>query len=305
MNDLWVQLRALILGYPVPPEMIDPGYPQILQQTTGFVLTVLITVLSLIVGAVVAAGLVVLRQNPLVDHRRDIVERALGSLARNSSIAIIEVIRGLPIIVLVLLIFSLPYPLAGLRLPGFLLALVAFSLYAAVYFAESMRAGLRSIDPQLRDSARVLGLTRGQILWGIDLPLTLRAVRPDLINIAVTVFKDTSVLAVVALPELTYTSRQMQMSEPADYGVILLLVLVLYWAPAATLSGLAQRLRARRPPPYQRAPQIRQTKPKGEPHEEVAGSSTGGRRSGGRSVVGSGHSSGGSGGSGRGGSASG
>jgi ABC-type amino acid transport system permease subunit len=67
--------------------------------------------------------------------------------------------------------------------------------------------------------------------------------RPDLINLAITVFKDTSTLAVVAVPELTYTARQLLIAEPLNYGLVLLVVLGLYWLPATLLSALALRHR--------------------------------------------------------------
>jgi polar amino acid transport system permease protein len=143
-------------------------------------------------------------------------------------------------------LFYLPYPLLGLRLPGFVLAIAAFGLYAGVYLSESMRAGLRSVDPQLRAAGQVLGLTKPQILIMIELPLVYRTMLPDVINVAVTVFKDTSTLAIVAVAELTYTGRQMLMSESLNYGLVLVVILFSYWAPATVLSAWALRAERRR-----------------------------------------------------------
>ena len=164
---------------------------------------------------------------------------------QGAATAFVEGVRGLPVILLVLIVFSLPYPLSGLRLPGVVLATVAFGLYAAAYLSESLRAGLRAVDPQLRESGRVLGLSGMQVFAHIELPIIYRTMRPDLINVAVTVFKDTSTLAVVAVPELTYTGRQMLMSEPHNYGIVLLVVLFLYWVPSTVLSAWAQRTEQR------------------------------------------------------------
>ncbi|HYO49292.1 MAG TPA: ABC transporter permease subunit, partial [Chloroflexia bacterium] len=118
--------------------------------------------------------------------------------------------------------------------------------YASVYLSEITRAGLRAMDPRLRDVGQVLGLTRRQILLRIELPLIFRAMMPDIVNIAVTVFKDTSALAVVAVPELTYTARQMLMAEPLNYGLVLLIVLIYYWVPATVLSAFAHHREQRR-----------------------------------------------------------
>ncbi len=246
IGELHHLLATLLAGYPVPPEMVDPRYPAAIQRAGGLALTVFITAGGLLVGFGLGLLLVACRRNPLAGPGRDPGERLLGRTLQYTATAVVEGVRGLPIILLVLIVFTLPYPLTGLRLPGVLLAVAAFGLYAAVYLAESMRAGLRSVDPQLRAAGRVLGLSSRQIFTSIELPLIYRTMRPDLINVAVTVFKDTSTLAVVAVPELTYTGRQMLMSEPAHYGICLLIVLLLYWAPATALSALAVRSEQRR-----------------------------------------------------------
>ena len=236
-------LGILLFGYPVPPELLDPRYPALLQRGGGLLLTVLLTVVSMAIGF--GLGVLLLAGRRFLAGRADPGERLLGVLVRGASAAFVVTVRGLPIMLLVLLVFGLPYPLLGLRVPGFVLAVAAFSVYAGVYLCESLRAGLRSVDPQLRPAGRVLGLTGWQVFRHVELPLIYRTMRPDLLNITVTVFKDTSVLAVVAVPELTYTGRQMIVAEPVNYGLLLLAVLLLYWAPATALSALAASVKGR------------------------------------------------------------
>jgi ABC-type amino acid transport system permease subunit len=62
----------------------------------------------------------------------------------------------------------------------------------------------------------------------------------------VTVFKDTSTLAMVAMAELTYTGRMILASEPAQYATVMFVVLLFYWIPASVLSAAALRLAKRR-----------------------------------------------------------
>jgi His/Glu/Gln/Arg/opine family amino acid ABC transporter permease subunit len=238
-------LTLLVFGFPVPPEMIDPNYPIFLQQAGGLLLTLLITLFSLIIGAGVGTTLAVARRNRTTGQRdalRSVVARTNQLLVA----AFVEGIRALPIMLLVLLIFYVPYRVVEIRVPSFALAIAAFSLYAGVYFSEILRAGFRSVDPGLRQAGRVLGLTPWQILWKIELPIACRTMMPDVINLAVTVFKDTSTLAIVAVPELTYVVRQLLMAKPMEYEVALLMVLVLYWMPAMALSMLAFRVDPRR-----------------------------------------------------------
>lgn len=231
-------VTALVLGYPQPPEMLDPRFPAFLQCISGLLLTFLVTGASLIVGG--AIGLI------LASCRRESVEgararRFTSRLISYCAGALVEGVRSLPIAILVLLVFHLPYPLTGARIPDLLLAMAAFSLYAGVYLCEIIRSGLRSVHPEMAQSGRVLGLSPIQIFLRIELPLVCRTMTPDLINLMITLFKDSSALAIVAVSELTYIGRQTIMSEPGSYGLVMLLVLVMYWVPASFLSALALR----------------------------------------------------------------
>ncbi|MGA7732804.1 MAG: ABC transporter permease subunit [Chloroflexia bacterium] len=246
LMTLWDIFAVLLFGYPLPPEMLDPRFPAFLQRSGGLLLTGLISIISFSIGTGIGIVLgLCQRENP-EELREDKPGRFFAWVLRNAAKGIVVGIRSLPIMLLILLVFYLPYPLAGLRYPGIVLAIAAFSLYAGVYLCEIMRAGLRSMDPRLRDVGQVLGLTPRQILFRIELPLICRAMMPDIVNVAVTVFKDTSALAVVAVPELTYTARQMLMAEPLNYGIVLLIVLAYYWVPATILSAFALHREQRR-----------------------------------------------------------
>ncbi len=68
---------------------------------------------------------------------------------------------------------------------------------------------------------------------------------PALLGLAITVFKDTSVLVVVAAGELTYTSRQVQTAAPVNYAMVLGIVIVIYWSIAAFGSIVVSRIEKR------------------------------------------------------------
>ena len=238
-------LVLLLFGYPVPAEMLDPRFPAFLQRAGGLWLTLLVTLVSLSSGACLGLALALARRTLSARARENHPFPLAADAGRYLAAVIVEGIRGLPIMVIVLLTFHLPYRFGGLRLPAFMLATVAFSLYAGVYVCETVRAGLQSIGAELQEAGRVLGLTPRQILLRIELPLVWRVMLPDFIGLAVTVFKDTSTLAIVAVGELTYVGRQMLMSEPVNYGLVLFVILVLYWVPASLLSGYASRVAQR------------------------------------------------------------
>jgi len=240
MNDS--MLATLFFGFPLPPEMIDPRFPAFIQRAGGLLLTLWVTAASLAAGGALGALLALARREGLPAAGSGPVDRiaraAIGLLAG----AIVYSVRNLPIMIIVLATFYLPYSLLQIRVPGVVLAIAAFSLYTAVYLAEILRSGFRAVGSELSDAARVLGMSRTQVFMRIELPIALRTMRPDLLNLAITVFKDTSTLSIVAVAELTYVARQMLASRPLDYELALLLVLVLYWVPSTLLSMLATRL---------------------------------------------------------------
>lgn len=125
-------LITLLAGYPLPPEMIDPRFPVFLQRAGGLSLTLLITVLSLCLGAGMGTALALCRRETTEDPRVNIFNRLIARALSYASAALVEGIRGLPIMVLILLTFHLPFRLAGVRFPAVILAIAAFSLYAAV-----------------------------------------------------------------------------------------------------------------------------------------------------------------------------
>ncbi|HVV81880.1 MAG TPA: ABC transporter permease subunit [Kofleriaceae bacterium] len=244
--DLGHLMWRLLVGYPQPAEMIDHRYPTWLQRPGGLVLTLLVTALSLalglVIGCLLALGDRATSAGPDVDPIERVMRRGLRALLR----AFIEIVRGLPIMLLVLLVFYLPYRLFAIRAPAAVLAIVAFSIYAGVYLCEILLAGFRSVDRDLLAAGQVLGLSPWKVFLRIELPIAARNMSPDLINLAVTVFKDTSTLAVVAMAELTYTGRIVLASEPAQYAGVMFLVLVYYWIPATLLSAAALRMDRRR-----------------------------------------------------------
>jgi len=228
-------LHPLLFGFPVPPEMIGFRFPEFFYRVGGLSLTVMITLPSLVIGMLIGCLLAIFRRKPPRN-----VPFVLHSIFRSMDFiaaGLVETVRGLPIILLVLLIFYLPFPLTGLRIPSVILATTAFSLYAGAYFSEIIRSGFRSIPIGLHESGKILGLSSFKIFIKIEMPLVVRKMMPDIVNLAVTIFRDTSVLTVVGIAEMTHTGRQMMISWPVNYGLVLLLMMFLYWFPAVLISS--------------------------------------------------------------------
>ncbi len=236
-------LHALLFGFPVSGEMIDPTYPALLQRTGGLCLTLMITFFSLLLGTPLGLALALARgEEGECRVQRSRLANGLLRATRLLARLVTEGIRGVPVMILVLLVFYLPYPLLGVRAPGAVLAIVAFSLYCGAYLSETFRSGFRAVRSGWLDAARALGLSGRQTLLVVKLPIATRAMIPSLAGLAITILKDTSVLMVVAVGELTFTSRQIMISEPRNYGLVLILVMAMYSGIATLGSILVGRL---------------------------------------------------------------
>src|SRR5207248_3558592 len=120
----------------------------------------------------------------------------------------------------------------------------ALSLNAAAYISEIFRAGIESIDSGQMEAARSLGMDyTGAMRWVI-LPQTLRRVLPPLTNEAVALLKDTSLISVIGLAELTRVGRE-QASNSGSPVTMLLAVAVFYLALTLPLTYLVRCLEAR------------------------------------------------------------
>jgi glutamine transport system permease protein len=119
----------------------------------------------------------------------------------------VTVIRNTPILVLVLFsYFALPE--LGVRLGKIESFVATLALYSGAYLAEVFRGGLVSVPPGQREAGLAIGLSEMQIRTSIIIPLMLRNVLPSLGSTFISLFKDTSLAAAIAVPELTFEARK-------------------------------------------------------------------------------------------------
>ncbi|MBV9521367.1 MAG: amino acid ABC transporter permease [Alphaproteobacteria bacterium] len=118
-----------------------------------------------------------------------------------------ELFRNLPLLVLVLWVFTVLPLLTGLTLSPLLSGVVALTLNLSAFIAEIYRAGITSIAPGQSHAALALGMTRQQLYKRIVLPQAIMRVLPALGSMWVSLFKDTSILSVIGVGELMYEGR--------------------------------------------------------------------------------------------------
>ncbi len=178
----------------------------------------------------------------------------LLALGRQSSLPIlriactiyIELVRGLPLIgILFMAQFLLPLLLPGdWRLDRLARAIAGLILFNAAYLAETVRGGLQSLPRGQIEAAKVLGLNAPLRLWLIVLPQAIRMVIPAIVGQFIAMFKDTSLLALFALAELTGIARSI-LAQPdfmGRYAEVYLFIGLIYWIVCFTLSQVSRKL---------------------------------------------------------------
>ena len=134
----------------------------------------------------------------------------MASLARKPWItlpvhAYVEIFRCTPVLVqIVWFYFALPI-VVGVSLPAWLAAGLGLTLYMGSFSTEIVRGGIISIDRGQWQAARALGMTYGEMMRHVILPQAIRRMVPPFVNQSVTQLKNTSLLYVVAVPDLMYT----------------------------------------------------------------------------------------------------
>ena len=162
---------------------------------------------------------------------------------RAAATAYVELFRNLPLILVVYWAFYVVPILTGVGLSPLATGLAALALNVTAYNAETFRAGINSIRRGQTEAALALGMNRAQVLRRVVLPQALRRITPVLASTGVSLFKDTSLVSVIAVSELAYASMQIRAQS---YRVLEMLtaMAVIYWLlgyPQAKLVDWIQR----------------------------------------------------------------
>ncbi len=155
----------------------------------------------------------------------------------------ISALRGIPILVLLLMVFYL-LPAVGLEAPPLVAAIAALTLNTAAFQAEIYRGGFAVIPPGQIEAARVLGLGETRIKTRILIPQVIWLVTPALVNEIIVLLKNSSLVSVIAVTELMRVSQQL-VSKTYKPTEVYLAACLLYVLMNLCLSALGSRLRRR------------------------------------------------------------
>lgn len=171
-----------------------------------------------------------------------------GRTVRAAIRVYVECVRNIPLLLLVYLVFYGIPSVVSLDYTATQSFVMTLSLYSAAYLVEIFRAGLLAVGRGIHDAGRAIGLTAWQRLIHVRLPIMVRIVLPSLSNTFVSLFKDTSIASVLAIPELTYGAQWINFNTfriIEVYAVVAPMYVVAGYAILAGLRLLERRFAVR------------------------------------------------------------
>jgi general L-amino acid transport system permease protein len=166
---------------------------------------------------------------------------------RAFSVIYIEVIRGVPLITVLFMasvMFALFMP-EGVRIEQLLRAQVAIILFIAAYMAEAVRGGLQAVPRGQYEAAEALGLPYWRMMGLIILPQALKISIPPIVNIFISVFKDTSLVVIIGIYDFAYAVKKSVETDIAWRSYIVeafLFSILIYWVYCFAMSKYSQWL---------------------------------------------------------------
>ncbi len=160
-----------------------------------------------------------------------------------SARAYVELFRGTPLLIQLYLIFY-GLPNVGIKLSPLVAAVIGLGLNYAAYEAENYRAGIQAIPHGQMEAALSLGMTRAQALRHVIVPQAMRLVIPPVTNDFIALFKDSSIVSVITMVELTKVYGQLA-STYYDYIGVGILTAAIYFLLGLPFVRLARWAEAR------------------------------------------------------------
>ncbi|MBI9080211.1 MAG: amino acid ABC transporter permease [Pseudodesulfovibrio sp.] len=156
----------------------------------------------------------------------------------------IEMIRGMPLLLLIFWFFFLAPVLLGQSLPAFTTTMVCFMIFTGAYIGEIVRAGVVALPSGQMEAARGSGLSKYQAMRFVILPQALRNMIPSFVNQFVSLTKDTSLASVIGVNELTRTGVQVDNREMIGSFEVWITIAALYFVVCYILTSISRRMEA-------------------------------------------------------------
>ncbi|MGH7153473.1 MAG: amino acid ABC transporter permease [Acetobacteraceae bacterium] len=176
----------------------------------------------------------------------------LGRLSRSKLvnlplIGLIEAFRCTPLLVQIIWFYYALPVLLHIQIPAIGAAVAVLSLYTGVFYAEIFRGGIISIEAGQWDAARALGLSRWRMMRLVILPQAIRRMVPPFVNQSITQLKNTSLVSVIAVPDLLYQGTIITETtyKPLEVYTVVALIYFALLFPSTILAQWYERKLAR------------------------------------------------------------
>lgn len=197
----------------------------------GLALSVQLAFISILIGCVIGLALALAHSGG-------------NRWTRGAVAAYVEFVRNVPLLLLIYLVFYGIPSAGGFAYDATTSFVATLAIYSGAYLVEVFRAGLDAVPRGVVDAGKAIGLTPWQRFVELRLPIMLRVVLPSLSNAFISLFKDTSLASVIAVPELTYGANWIKTNTFRQVEVWLVvwpIYLVTGWAILAALRQLERR----------------------------------------------------------------
>jgi glutamine transport system permease protein len=209
-------------------DIISAALPMLLK---GLQVTLYIFVIAIILGFFIGLVIALFRLAPI---------KILNWIAK----VYVDAIRGTPFIVQLFFIYFGVNSLQVVSLNSTTAGIITVAINAGAYFAEIIRAGIQSIDKGQTEAARSIGFTGAQTMRYVVLPQAFRRMLPTITNQSIISLKDTSLLSVIGIADLTQQG-QIQASATFEAFKIWLVVGIIYFIIIYLLTMLANFIERR------------------------------------------------------------
>ena len=216
----------------------DWGFAFLLRYThlflTGIATTLAYTIGTIIIG--LAIGLIL-----------GLARLSTSRWVNAPLIALIEIFRCTPLLVQIIWFYYALPVIMNVQIPATLAATLVLSFYTGAFYAEIFRAGIVSIEPGQWDAARALGLRWPRLMRHVILPQGIRRMIPPFMNQSIIQLKNTSLVSVIAVPDLLYQGTLITADTYKPLEVYTVVALI-YFALLFPTTRLAQHFEARPSP---------------------------------------------------------
>lgn len=205
------------------------------MMKAGFLVSVPLTLVSFVIGMVIAVGVALLR-----------VTAVHGRLHRMALVLVkiyISVIRGTPMLVQLCIVFY-GLPALGIFINPIPAAIIGFSLNIGAYASETVRAAILSVPKGQWEAGYSIGMTHFQTFRRIIAPQAFRVAVPPLSNTFIGLFKDTSLASVVTVTELFRVAQEVA-NRAYDFLPVYIEAGLVYWCFCAVLFFAQARIEKR------------------------------------------------------------